>query len=54
MNEVKCPHCFSQNVTIISSDATRELVTIQCLTCGKTAQIDTEQFIVDTGDLPQE
>ena len=54
MNQVKCPHCFSLNVTIVSSDETREVVTVHCLECGKTADIDTEDFMVDTGDLPQE
>ncbi len=49
MTQLKCPHCFSSRVTIVSSDATRELVTIQCLDCGKRSDIDQEQFLVDTG-----
>ena len=52
MNLVKCPYCFSLNVTIVSADATRELVTVQCLECGKASEIDREQFTVDTEDLP--
>jgi len=54
MNQVKCPHCFSLDVTIISADATRELVTIQCFECGKTAEVDREHLTVDTEDLPPE
>ena len=54
MNEVKCAHCFSRNVTIVSSDETRELITIQCFDCGKLSEVDTEQFLVDTGDLPED
>ncbi len=54
MNQVRCPYCFSTNVTVVASDETRELVTVQCLTCGKAGEIDTEQFNVETGDLPQE
>ena len=51
MNEVQCSYCYSTNVTIVSSDAMREIATIQCLACGKTSEIDTEQFRVDTDDL---
>ena len=54
MNEVKCAYCYSTNVTIVSSDETRELVVVQCVDCGKTSEVDTENFNVDTGDLPQE
>jgi len=54
MNQVKCSYCFSLNVTIVSSDETREVTTVQCLDCGRTSELDTEQFIVDTGDLPEE
>ena len=54
MNQVKCPYCFSVNVTIVSSDESRELTSIHCFNCGKDAEIDTEDFQVDTGDLPQE
>lgn len=54
MNQVKCPLCFSSNVTIVSSDERRELVSILCLACGKASEIDTEQFLVDTEDLPPE
>ena len=53
MNEVKCAYCYSTNVTIVSSDETREVVMIQCLDCEKTSEIDTENFNVDTGDLPE-
>ncbi|MBI3458043.1 MAG: hypothetical protein HY002_19900 [Candidatus Rokubacteria bacterium] len=48
MTKLKCPLCFSSRVTIVSSDATRELVTIRCLECGKCSDIDQEQFLVDT------
>ena len=54
MNEVKCAYCFSTNVTIVSSDETREVVTVRCLECEKTSDIDAENFNVDTEDLPQE
>ncbi len=54
MNQVQCPHCYATTVTILSSDAMREVMTIQCLACGRQAEIDTEQFLVDTEDLPQE
>jgi transcription elongation factor Elf1 len=54
MNEAKCAYCFSTSVTIISSDQTREAALIQCLDCGKTSEIDTENFNVETGDLPPE
>lgn len=54
MNQVKCAHCYSTNVHIISSYETRQVVVIQCLDCAKTSEIDTENFVVDTGDLPQE
>ena len=49
MTQLKCPYCFSPRVTIISSDATRELVTILCLNCGKRSDLDQEQFLIDTG-----
>ena len=54
MNQVKCAYCFSTNVTVVSSEETREVVTIKCLDCGKTSQIDVENFQIDIGDLPQE
>ena len=54
MNLVKCPLCLSMNVTIVSSDETRELITIHCFACGKESEIDNEDFQVDTDDLPQE
>ena len=54
MNQVKCPQCYSLNVTIVSSDELNGLVTIQCFECGDTSEIDTEDFHVDTGDLPHE
>lgn len=53
MNEVKCASCSSTNVTITSSDETREVVMIQCFDCGKTSEIDAKNFKVDTGDLPE-
>ena len=54
MNRVKCPYCFSLNVTIVSADATRELVTLQCFECGKASEVDREHVDVDTEDLPED
>lgn len=54
MNQVRCPRCDSVNVTVVSTDPPRALVTIQCFNCGQTSDIHTEQFTVDTDDLPQE
>ena len=53
MNQVKCPYCFSTTVTVVSPSETREAIVIQCLDCGKAAEIDVENFNVDTGDLPE-
>ena len=53
MNEVKCAYCYSTNVTIVSSEETKDVITIQCLDCEKTSEIDVENFNVDTGDLPE-
>ena len=52
MNEVKCAHCLSTNVTIVSSDETRQVIHVCCLDCGKTSDVDVENFNVDTEDLP--
>lgn len=54
MNEVKCAYCFSTQVTIVESDQTREVITVQCIDCGKQSDIDVESFIVDPDDLPPE
>ncbi len=54
MNQVKCAWCYSTNVTIVSSYETREVVVITCLDCGKTSEIDAENFNVDTEDLSQD
>ena len=54
MDQVKCAHCYSTNVTVLSSYETRQVMVIQCLDCGNTSDIDTENFIVDTDDVPQE
>ena len=54
MNQVRCPECYSLNVTIVDSDEARGLVTVQCFECGQKTEIDAEAFRVDTGDLPQE
>lgn len=54
MNQVKCAYCFSTNVTTVSSYETREVVVIQCFDCGKTSDIDVENFNVDIDDLPQD
>lgn len=54
MNQVKCDYCYSTHVTVVSSYETREVVVVQCLDCGKTSEVDVENFQVDTGDLPEE
>ena len=54
MNAVKCAYCFSTNVTIVSSEENKEAVIIRCFDCGKTSEIDVENFNVDTEDLPQD
>lgn len=54
MNQVQCAYCFSTNVTIVDSYETREVVVITCLDCGKTSEIDAENFNVDTTDLPSD
>ena len=54
MNQVKCAHCFSTNVTVVSSYETREVIVIRCLDCDKTSESDVENFNVDTEDLPPE
>mgnify|MGYP001617729920 CR=1 FL=1 len=54
MNQVQCAYCFSTNVTIVSSEETRQVISVQCLDCGKLSQIDVENFQVDTDDLPSE
>ena len=54
MNQVKCAFCYSTNVTVVTSYATREVIVIKCLDCGKESEIDVENFNVDTTDLPPE
>ncbi len=54
MNEVKCGHCSSTNVSTVSSDETRDIIVVQCFDCGKTSDVDVEKFQVDTDDLPPE
>mgnify|MGYP001590894195 FL=1 len=54
MNRVKCGHCYSTNVSVVSSYETREVVVVQCLDCGKQSEIDVENFNVETTDLPPE
>ena len=54
MNQVRCPHCDATQVTVVDSDAARNVVTIHCLGCGQTSEIPGEQFHVDTDDLPEE
>ncbi len=54
MNQVKCAFCFSTNVTIVSSEETAQVISVYCLDCGKTSQVDVENFQVDTEDLPSE
>lgn len=54
MNQVKCAFCFSTNVTIVSAAETAQVISVRCLDCGKTSQVDVENFQVDTEDLPPE
>ena len=54
MNQVRCPQCDATQVTVVDSDETRDVVTIHCVSCGRTSEISGEQFHVDTGDLPEE
>lgn len=54
MNQVKCAYCYSTNVTVVSSYETRDVMVVHCVDCGKTSEIDTESFTVDTEDLPPE
>ena len=42
MGKPKCPYCSSTRVTILGSYDTRDVVVIQCLDCGRTAELDTE------------
>jgi len=54
MNQVQCAHCFSTNVTVVSSYETREVIVVKCVECGKTSEVDVENFSVDVDDLPPE
>lgn len=52
MNNVKCGHCYSTKVSIVGSYKDREVVSIHCTDCEKISDVDVENFIVDTDDLP--
>lgn len=54
MNEMKCGYCYSTHVSIVSSYETMDVVTVQCSDCGKTSEVDVENFQVDTDDLSSE
>ena len=54
MNQVKCGYCYSTNVSVVSSYETRQVMVIRCLDCDKTSEVDVENFLVDTTDLPPE
>jgi hypothetical protein len=54
MNQVRCPECHALNVTIVDSNESRGVITVQCFDCGQATEIDARAFQVDTGDLPQE
>ena len=54
MNQVRCPECYSLNVTIVDADQSRGVITIQCFECGQETEVDAEAFKVDTEDLPQQ
>ena len=44
MNRMQCAYCYSTRVAIRSAYETRQVAVIQCLDCGKTSEIDTENF----------
>ena len=45
MDKPKCAYCYSTHVKLVSSDETRQAMIIRCLDCGKTSEIDTENFL---------
>lgn len=45
MSQYKCPYCFSDRVTIVASARTRDVVVVRCLDCGRTSELDTENFV---------
>ncbi len=47
MNLMQCAYCYSTRVTICSAYEARQVAVIQCLDCGKTSEIDTENFNAD-------
>lgn len=45
---MKCAYCYSEQVHVISSYPTRDVMVIECLDCGKTSEVDVENIDVDT------
>ena len=52
MDELKCPYCFSTHVDIIDSYETRDVAVVQCYTCGRVAEIDTENAATQLNTNP--
>lgn len=47
MAELTCSHCFSTNVQVEDAFNARDVVTLRCLACGRTSQMDVENPLVD-------
>ncbi len=54
MNRMQCAYCYSTRVKIRSAYEARQVAAIQCLDCGKTSEVDTENFNSDPDELTQE
>lgn len=46
--EMKCPYCFSPDVTVVSSLKRRDVAVIHCARCGQTSEVDVENLNADT------
>ncbi len=44
---MKCPHCFSEDVEIVTSYKQRDVTVIQCKRCGRQSEMDVENVHVD-------
>ena len=51
---MKCPHCFSDDVQIVTSYEQRDVTVIACRHCGRQSEMDVENVHVDpkTGQGP--
>ena len=47
----QCPYCSSTQVKIVHSEENRDVMVIQCLSCGRQSSADTENDQTDPGDL---